>query len=386
MRQSPSPITAVSLAYFTYYGAIGCFFPFIGVHFRQLGLDGTQIGVLMTVPAIGVAVFAPLWGMLADRFDKHRLVMRMSLAPAAVAAATLAFADSFSALLFVSAVWAFFVAPSASIIDSYAVAISEQFGVAFGRLRLWGTLGFIAGVALLGWWMGDAVDSRFLLVYAACLLCTAAATLAFPAIHRHTRRMTLQDVGDALRRPVLVGLLAAYFVLSIALSTVNQYFGIYMTELGASARLLSTSSVLLAVAELPILFGSARIVERFGSRRMLMAAMLVYAFRFAVYSLLRAPEWVLPVQLLNGLSFGMLVLAITRLAHEFSGPQLTATAQGLLASAQATGSIIGLFTTGALLDVYGIFAIFRGMALVSLLAFVIFRFGLRRSATAPLSP
>lgn len=378
----PSSIVAVSLAYFTYYGAIGSFFPFIGVHFRQLGLDGTQIGVLMTLPAIGVAVFAPLWGMLADRFDKHRLVMRLSLVPAAMAAATLARADSFLALLPVLVVWAFFVAPSASIIDSYAVSISEQFGVAFGRLRLWGTLGFIAGVAVLGWWMGDAVDNRFLRVYAGCLLGTAAATLAFPAIHRQTRRMTLQDVSDALRRPALVGLLAAYFVLSIALSTVNQYFGIYMNELGASARLLSTSSVLLAVAELPILFGSARIVERFGSRHMLMAAMLVYAFRLAVYSVLSAPEWVLPVQLLNGLSFGMMVLAVTRLAHEFSGPQLAATAQGLLASSQATGSIIGLFTTGALLDAYGIFAIFRGMAFVSLLALLIFKFGLQRSATA----
>ncbi len=386
MRQSPSPIAAVSLAYFTYYAAIGCFFPFIGVHFRRLGLDGAQIGILMTAPAIGVAVFAPLWGMLADRFDKHRLVLRVSLVPAAVAAAALTRADNFMDLLPLSVAWAFFVAPSSSIIDSYAVAISEQFVVAFGRLRLWGTLGFIVGVAVLGWWMGDAVDSRFLLVYSACLLCTAAATLAFPAIHRQTRRMTLRDVGDALHRPALVALLAAYFVLSIALSTVNQYFGIYMTELGASARLLSTSSVLLAVAELPILFGSARIVERLGSRRMLMAAMLVYSLRFVVYSLLRSPEWVLPVQLLNGLSFGMMVLAVTRLAHEFSGPHLAATAQGLLASSQATGSIIGLFATGALLDGYGIFAIFRGMALVSLLSFVIFRFGLRRGAIVPLSP
>jgi hypothetical protein len=42
--------------------------------------------------------------------------------------------------------------------------------------------------------------------------------------------------------------------------------------------------------------------------------------------------------------------------------------------------------TGVFLDIFGIFAIFRGLALVTLLAFLIFRFGLLRGPTASLKP
>lgn len=379
LRRVPLPAIAVAAAYLCYYGAIGSMFPFIAVYYRRLGLDGTHVGVLMTTAPVCVALFAPLWGMLADRFDAHRMVLRLSLLPAA--AIMLLFtvqATRFELLLPAILAWAFFLSPAASMLDSYAIAVSERHGVAFGRLRLFGTLGYIACVAGVGAWLGEAVSSKFLYVYGIGLVLTAAATLAFPAIQtRATRVLAWRDVVQALRRPALLALLIAYFVLSVAASSLNLYFGIYMAELGASARLIALSITLLALAEMPVFFASGRIVARLGSRRMIAIAISVYAARLLLYSLITRPEWVLPVQLSNGLSFGLMMLAVTLLAHELAGQQLAATAQGLLASSQALGSIVGLLSSGALLDAIGIRAVFRALAVVALLALAIYGIGLR---------
>lgn len=374
------PAVAVAVAYACFYGAIGSMFPFLAVHYRRLGLDGAHVGLLMIFGPVCVALFAPLWGMLADRLNAHRAVLRASLLPAAGAVLFLiSSATSFLTLLPGTLAWAFFVSPSAALLDSYALAVAERDGVAFGRLRMFGTLGYIAAVSGVGAWMGDAVDGRFFFGYALGLLATAAATLAFPALTmRSARTLSWNETAAALRQPALVALLAVYFVISVAASSLNLYFGLYMAELGASARLIAASITLLAIAEMPILFASGRIVARLGPHRMITIALLVYALRLLLYSLITQPEWVLPVQLSNGLSFGLLMLAMTRLAREFAGERLAATAQGLLASAQALGSIVGLLASGALLDVIGLQAIFRALAVVAGAALAIYALGVRR--------
>jgi len=374
------PAVAVAVAYASYYGGIGSMFPFLAVHYRRLGLDGAHVGLLMVLGPLCVALFAPLWGMLADRLSAHRAMLRASLLPAAGAVLFLiSNATSFLSLLPGTLAWAFFVSPSAALLDSYALAVAERDGVAFGRLRMFGTLGYIAAVSGVGAWMGDAVDGRFFFGYALGLLATAAATLAFPALTmRSARTLSWNETAAALRQPALVALLAVYFVISVAASSLNLYFGLYMAELGASARLIAASITLLAVAEMPILFASGRIVARLGPHRMITIALLVYALRLLLYSLITQPEWVLPVQLSNGLSFGLLMLAMTRLAREFAGERLAATAQGLLASAQALGSIVGLLASGALLDVIGLQSIFRALAVVAGAALAIYALGVRR--------
>lgn len=379
MHSRRIPAIAAAAAYACFYGAIGCMFPFLAVYYRRLGLDGAHVGVLMVLGPACVALFAPLWTMLADRLNAHRAVLRLSLIPAAGAALILIRnAASFELLLPGVLLWAFCIAPTAALLDSYAIAIAERDGVAFGRLRMFGTLGYIVCVSSVGAWMGDAVSGVFLYAYGFGLLLAALATLAFPALNaRSARALTWGDAAAALRQPALAALLAAYFVISVAASSLNLYFGLYMAELGASARLIAASITLLAIAEMPVLFASGRIVTRMGPRRMIVIAFLVYAARLVLYSVITQPEWVLPVQLANGLSFGLMMLAVTRLAHELAGHKLAATAQGMLASSQALGSIVGLLASGALLDAIGTRMVFRALAFVALLALGIYALGVK---------
>ena len=111
---------------------------------------------------------------------------------------------------------------------------------------------------------------------------------------------------------------------------------------------------------------------------MLGLAIIVYSVRLLLYSILPAALWVLPVQLLHGLSFGIYLMASVTLAHQVVGAELVATAQALLGSAFGLGTITGALIGGALLDRIGITSSFRLAGGVALFAFVVFMVGASR--------
>jgi MFS transporter, PPP family, 3-phenylpropionic acid transporter len=140
---------------------------------------------------------------------------------------------------------------------------------------------------------------------------------------------------------------------------------------------VGAASALAAISEFPVMFLGGQLTKRLGSRQMLIVALVIYGVRILLYSVVPSARWVLALQLLHGCSFGIYLIASVTLIHELVGPELAATAQGLLASAMAFGQVSGSLAGGILLDRIGIFAVYRLSAGVTLLALVVFVLGLR---------
>ena len=65
--------------YFCYWGAVGSFFPLLGVYFKQLGMNPSLSGILVGCRPMVEFFSAPLLGSLADRLNKRKLLMIFSL-------------------------------------------------------------------------------------------------------------------------------------------------------------------------------------------------------------------------------------------------------------------------------------------------------------------
>jgi PPP family 3-phenylpropionic acid transporter len=52
--------------YFLYYAAAATLLPFLVIYYQDLGLKGTQIGLLAGMPPLLSLVSAPVWGMASD--------------------------------------------------------------------------------------------------------------------------------------------------------------------------------------------------------------------------------------------------------------------------------------------------------------------------------
>jgi MFS transporter, PPP family, 3-phenylpropionic acid transporter len=359
----------LSCTYFWYLAAVGCLGPYITLYYRLLQLDGMQIGVLVAIPPLGVAVLAPLWGALADTFSVHRLLLRSALLLAALTAVLIGGVTSFVPLLLLTILLAIALAAIPALLDCYAMTISERIGGSYGRLRVWGTIGFMVSVWVVGWHMGQHVSHLFLRAYTAALLLTAAATLGLPQLQGCSKKVMRQDVRAIFKdRSVTLVLLTSFLVMS-NVTLMGGYFSVYLTEIGGTVALVGTASLLAALSEIPMMVFGSRLLERFGSRHILVFAVAMYVLRLFLYSLPPALSWVVWVQILHGVSFGLFLIASVTLVHQLAGRERAATAQGLLsASSQGFGAVTGALIGGTLLDQIGAVGILRVATLGMVLA------------------
>ncbi len=158
MRFSLQRAFWMSAAYFSYYAGIACWSPYIVLYYQLLGLSGTQIGVLNAIMPLGIAFLAP-YGGLADSWNAHRLILRVALLSTATVGLLLTGASSYAQVALLVSLFALFGSTAAPLLDSYGVTLGAVGGTSFGRLRVWGSVGYTLVVWLVGTAMGATVST-----------------------------------------------------------------------------------------------------------------------------------------------------------------------------------------------------------------------------------
>jgi PPP family 3-phenylpropionic acid transporter len=127
--------------YFFYFAAGASLFPFLALRYEQLGMAGTQIGLLVAIPQLMTLFGASLWGGLADATQQHGRLLRAAIA--LVIALTLVFSrvTGFWLLIPVVVVLAFCGTPIMLLMDNSVLALLGKQRAQYGKLRLWGAIG-----------------------------------------------------------------------------------------------------------------------------------------------------------------------------------------------------------------------------------------------------
>jgi PPP family 3-phenylpropionic acid transporter len=373
-----SPQIWMGASYWWYFAALGCFLPYIALHYQRLGFSGIEIGVLGTIGPIAVALFAPLWGALADTFGRHGLILRGGLVAAGGLALLLMQASSFWTILLINMAFGASTGSIPALLDSHSVKIAAQQNVSYGQLRLWGSLGYSLATWLIGWWMGGAVSRAFFIAFALAVFLACGATLGLPRLALRSGQPLRHGISTIIKQSSMIVLLFTLFLAAISTGIFFNYFGIYLAVKGGGTQLLGTATALGAISELPVLFFGAVLIKRYGSLRMLIFALGLYCVRFGLNLLIPSATWILPLQLLHGLTFAIHLMASVTLAYELAGPERAATAQGLISSVSyGFGAIVGTLVGGALLDRFGIAATMQVALLLMGVALAVLLLGLR---------
>jgi MFS transporter, PPP family, 3-phenylpropionic acid transporter len=380
-----SSAARMALNYFIFFGALGAFWPYLGPHLRGLGFSGAQIGALTAIQPIAVALFAPAIGAYADQFGRHRRVFRIMAVCGASVALILSRASGFLPVLVLFVAWASFVAALLPIMDSYAITTADTSGVPYGRLRLWGTLGYMIVVTAVGWASQTLPRGAFFVAYAALLLCAALAAGALPPSQNRARtagppmRIDLQQIRG---QPALLAMLIISLCTAIGMSTLGSFFSIYLTsELGGTNALLGTVNAVLALSEIPVMLGAGWLQRVIGNRGLIGIALSAYIVRFTLYAIAPNSSWILPIQVLHGLTYAIFLLASVRLIYELAGRDRAATMQSVLAAALATGNVLGALLNGFVADAFGIRAVFVVAVCANVIALGVFALAWRQFRT-----
>jgi MFS transporter, PPP family, 3-phenylpropionic acid transporter len=363
MPPSAAPIAAYYLAL---CGAMGLYLPYFSLYLSSVGLsDAAAVQVQAVVPFMSLFV-PPMLGLLADARHMRVWLLRGFSAAAAVMFAMLGLAgDNVLAIAVVLAVFALARSPLIALTDATTHEHVRQHGGSYGRIRTWGSLGFLSA-ALLAGTLYDATSIRLMIwLTTAAFVVLVLCARRMPAAAPRREAGMLDEVRRLLRTRSLWLCLAAVAVGQAANTWYDTTLALHLGHLGHGKDFLGLVIALGVAAETVLIAVSGSILTRFRSEHTLVAAFGIAALRWLLLSSATSQAALLLQAPLHAFSFGLYWVSATTLMREYAGPRAAAAGQGLLTAAVALGSIVANLYGGALFERGGghlLYALAAGVA------------------------
>ncbi len=364
-----------SIYYFLYYGAISILFPFLALFYKSQGLTGGQIGLLAAISPIISFFGAPLWTGAADASHRHKLVTMLSIIGVVIVAFIFPGVASFGGLLLMISLFAFLGSPTGSLVDSAVLALLGDRKERYGRIRLWGTIGYGVIAPFAGSLIGRLGLKWAFWGYAILMLGGLLIITRIPFRQSHSNGSFRGGMRVLFANQSWMLFLVMVFIAGIGMATINNYLFVYMQSLGASKTLMGFALTVSTISEVPAMFFSDRLLRRFGARGMLIIAMTTIGLRLIGYSLTTQPLVVLVIQLVHGLTFAAIYTAGVYYADQIAPLGMKAITQGMFGGTlMGFGSAAGGLLGGLLMDRFspgGMYAFIGTLVLVGLIVFLL---------------
>lgn len=373
------PYGALSFAYFA---SIGLFNPYTPLWFQSLGFSTLAIGTIASLQSWTRVVTPYGWSWLGDHWGHGtRRVDLLRIASAAILVASfglLVFRDVVAVAVVVTLIFMAngAVIPLTEAVVAQRLATAQGLDVGrYGRVRMWGSIGFIVAVTLFGWLLqrtgiaalpGWLVLVFGLLAVAAWRLPPAAGTQP-PAA---TAALPARSVWQVLRRPEVAWFFAGIFFTVLAHTSLYVFLSLYLDALGYGKAAVGAFWAVSVAVEIAFFWNQGRWFGRWSAHSWLLLAALVAVLRFAAMALLGG-SWLLLVlaQSLHAITFAAQHAAcISLIDRYFAGP-LRGRGQALYSTlGYGLSGVLGGVAGGAISQRWGFEAVFAAAAAVAAVA------------------
>jgi len=366
-RRQLVPFAALSATYFAH---IGFFNPYLPLWLKSLGLPIVVISLLASVQSF-TRVFAPYaWGALSDHTGERVRLLRASAAVALAASLGLWF-DGGPLWIGVVLLVLFTHTSSMMALTEAAMAhlVAGDWG-RYGRIRLWGSAGFMVTVFVAGAWFQARGMGSFPLWTAITLGAVFACTWWVPDLRDKPPHpdAVREPVLPVLRQPVVRWFFAALFFHVISHFAIYGFLSLYLDALGYGKGMIGALWAVSVVVEIAWFFGQGAVVGRLRMTRWLLVCGLAMVLRMALTG--GAGDWLVALfaaQVLHALTFAAHHTAcVAVVTHHFPG-RLRGRGQALFTVVgYGFGGTLGVLSGGLVVSRWGFEAMFGAAALLAL--------------------
>ena len=358
---------ALSIYWFLYLGALGILLPFFSLYLSDnAGLTGTEVGIVVTMSPLVAMVAPTTWGRIADRSRSPVRVLAMATLGVALFTAIFAALAGFWALVagtIALAVFSTGVIPL--VISATLAALGENALYAFGRVRVWGTVGFLVVVVVFPPLLhalagaprlaraGPSEPALWVMFPVASLLILASAMVALripdaPALDLPARRGSWLELR---RHTPFVRLLCLSFGTYLFFQGPMSLFPLYLRGHGRGLETLSQMWIFMLLLEIPLIAFSGTGLRHLGPRGLLAAGLAAGGIRWIVCGLIHDLRVIYLVQLLHGVTVAGVGIGSALYVEASVPARLRSTGQALNATAGVgIGSILSNVAAGWLMD------------------------------------
>lgn len=312
--------------YFFYYSIVGTFMPYWNLYLQDQGFNYQEIGVLSSI-AIVTRFFAPLvWGWIADKSGRRMLLVRIATwMESCIWLAIFIVPNTFQSVALLMLIFSFFQNAILAQFEGVTLFwLGDQKAKLYGKIRKWGSVGFIVGVFTIGAILEIVHISMLpiLLLIIASLAFIWSFTIREPD-SAPTSQKYLEPLLPVLKRPTVAAFFAIEFILLFSHAPFYSFYSNFLKSLNFSTTEIGFLWAMGVFAEIFMFSIASKIFQRFSWRSLVIVCLLVTSIRWmlvAVFSHYFIGQ--LFAQCLHAFSFGLFHLIAMRVIFQnFSAGQ-----------------------------------------------------------------
>ncbi|MDK2980245.1 MAG: transporter, family, 3-phenylpropionic acid transporter [Chloroflexota bacterium] len=366
------------VSYFIFWGGAAAFMPYISVYYESVGLKGSQIGQLSSIPFFISMISSILFAFLSDVSKKHKTVLRLCVLGMIGVMALFPFAKSFVSFLPIVVVYSIINAPFNSIMDQTTLTSLEN-PQNYGKIRVGGSIGWGIMVLVTGFLidhlgLGLKVIFFVEIFFLGLFLIN---TINMPDTRRkHSDpdepAPTISMIWEMLRLPGFLPFLAMIIIWGIGESAIGSFLFLHIQSLGGSSTLMGVALSISLVGEIVTFSIADKLQVKLGPFKMMLLSYLVLFTWLFGLSVIKNPNAIPFFQIFGGSGFALIQSGGVAYVNARAPKSLGTTAQAIRGGIYSglgvgTGSLI----SGFIYEHSGSVVLFRQMAYFVITGFAI---------------
>jgi len=321
--------------------------PYLPVWLSWVGLTAREIAVIAAAPMVVRVAVTPAIAFAADRSSHHRRYLVALGCSGLVAALMLAQLASFWPILLLTLLFAVAASTNTALAETVAMRGVTAAGLDYGRMRLWGSLSFIAA-SFCGGLVVDRLGPQaivWLLALGAALTALAAHGLGplggaddreKAASAGPTRpRLRLADALGLLRSRYFLTLLLAVGAVQSAHAAFYAFGTLHWVAQGISSGWAGVLWAIGVAVEIGLMAFSRAAARRIGAAELIVLGAAASLVRWLAMGLDPPLPALVVLQALHGLTYGATHLGAFYLMARLVAERHAGTAQALYAATTA---------------------------------------------------
>jgi MFS transporter, DHA1 family, multidrug resistance protein len=341
--------------------------PFIPFYVREIGVTDENLvpiwaGILGAAPSLTMAIFAPLWGWLSDRYGRKLMVERAMFAGAVITIAMGMIGNVYQLLLLRLLGGAFTGTISASISLVASVLPGAKLGFGLGLMQVAVFLGMSLG-PWIGGIIADLIGYRLTFMAGGFILLVGGILVLTGAKEKFIRpsAASLQQNGSMrtlFTLPGFISLMAVFFIFHFSINIAIPILPLFIEEVGnLKTQVASTTGLLLGVSGATAAISAAAIgylSDRRGHKKVLVANLFITSFMWIAHALSRNISQLLVVRIFFGFAAGGNLPTMNALVGKLTPKESYGKAYGVISSVTSLGMMMGPLTGGIMASYLGL--------------------------------
>jgi PPP family 3-phenylpropionic acid transporter len=328
---------------------------YLTVFLQSKGFQPADVGIINAVNSAVSICATPFWGMMADKFRSIRKIFIGCIAIAAVLWAAVPMTADIrlgATPIFVMHLLipfsAFFRMPANSLIDAFVVQTSARENVAYGNVRLWGSISFaIMGLCLSAILPITGVQISFYMYgFAFIPLMIIMARMKEPADKSGTslrKSVPFREMqfGRLFKNYYFLTYMVFAVFMHMPMNTSMAFLPYLVEAVGGNPAQLGLVTGYRALLEIPMLLLMKPLRRRFPLPLAITLSCILYTAEFYLYSYADSLLEIMFIQTLHGLATGLMIGSATNYVFTMAPEGLNSTAHTVNGAMNSSAAIIG---------------------------------------------